>query len=217
MTSLQIINSTRDFVRKKLEKAESGHDWYHIQRVTKLAKYIGEKEKADLYIVELAALLHDIADWKFYQGDSSEGPKVARKWLTKLKVDKEIIDHVAEIISEMSFKGARVISHIRSLEGKVVQDADRLDAQGAIGIARAFSYGGYKQRLMYDPKIKPVLHKSATDYINSESTTINHFYEKLLLLKDRLNTKTARTLAKNRHKFMEEFLEEFYKEWNFNS
>jgi uncharacterized protein len=171
-------------------------------------------ENADLLIVELAALLHDIADWKLHDGDLSVGPKRAKDWLDSLAVDSSIADHVCAIIANISFKGAAVEQPPLSLEGKVVQDADRLDAMGAIGIARAFAYGGAKGRAIYDPAVRPTEHRSAASYLKSGSHTINHFYEKLLLLKDRMNTATGRAIAEARHRFMEDYLQQFYKEWD---
>jgi uncharacterized protein len=208
----EIINKTEDYVKSILLEESSGHDWWHIYRVWKLAKSIAEKEKADLFIVELAALLHDIADWKFTNGDEEVGPKLAREWLEPLGVEKKDIDHITEIIKDLSYKGAKVQTSMKTLEGKVVQDADRLDAMGAIGIARCFAYGGHKGREIYNPEIKPQLHDSADAYKNNKSPSINHFYEKLLLLKDLINTESAKAIAQKRHEFMEFFLVEFYKE-----
>jgi len=208
-----IIKKLAKEVKNKLNNECSGHDWWHVYRVWNLAKQIGRKEKADMYIVELTALLHDIADWKFYDGDETIGPKLARKILTSHNVPRNIIDHVCEIIATMSFKGADVKTKMKTLEGCVVQDADRLDAIGAIGIARAFAYGGHKGRTIYDPQRKPTLHKTKDAYFKNEGPTLNHFYEKLLLLKDRMNTKTAKELAIKRHKFMEKYLENFLEEW----
>ena len=166
-----------------------------------------------MFVVELAALLHDIADWKFNKGRFDIGPKIVRAWLEKLKVDEDAIAKVCEIVKNISFKGAGVKNLIKTKEGMVVQDADRLDAMGAIGIARAFAYGGHAGRTMYDPAVKSVKHRSFAAYKNAKSGTINHFYEKLLLLKDRMNTQTAKKIAAARHKFMEQYLDHFYKEW----
>ncbi|MCA9389905.1 HD domain-containing protein [candidate division WWE3 bacterium] len=210
----EIIDKTIKYVRDTLEGEGSGHDWWHVYRVWKTAHVIGEKEGADLVIVELAALLHDIADWKFHEGDEDIGPKTAEKWLTGLNLEQETIAHITGIIKNISFKGAGVADHMDSLEGKVVQDADRLDAIGAIGIARCFAYGGYTHREIYNPDKKPELHENKEKYKNSDSPSINHFYEKLLLLKDRMNTKTAVEMANERHQFMEQFLEHFYLEWD---
>lgn len=200
-------------VRRRMEGEEAGHDFWHVERVRRMAMRIGKHEGANMFIVELAALLHDIADWKFYGGDDTVGPKVAREILRKLRVQKNTVEHVCEIIATMSFKGAGVKASMRTLEGKVVQDADRLDALGAIGIARAFAYGGYRSRPLYDLYIKPAQHKTKETYIKSQGTTINHFYEKLLLLKDRMNTKTAKKIAASRHRFLKLYLARFFKEW----
>lgn len=208
-----IIEQTAAYVKKVLAYEGSGHDWWHIERVWRMAKRIGQDEKADLTVVELAALLHDIADWKAHNGDSSIGPKKAGDWLKSLSVDPIIIEQVTRIIANISFKGASVEQPTLTLEGKVVQDADRLDAIGAIGIARAFAYGGSKGRLIYDPTCKPINHDSADSYLTNNGTTINHFYEKLLLLKDRMNTATGKMIAEQRHRFMEDFLKWFYEEW----
>lgn len=215
MTKLQeaVIEQTAAHVRSQLEGEGTGHDWWHIERVLKNAIHIGREEGADLFIVQLAALLHDIADHKFHGGDDSVGPKVARQWLESINVDPNIVEHVGLIVRDISFKGADVIAAMHSLEGKVVQDADRLDAIGAIGIARAFAYGGFKQRELYNPAIKPERHDSFETYKNSQAPTINHFYEKLLLLKDRMNTATGQAMAAERHRFMEMYLEKFFKEW----
>lgn len=214
MSKQQVINKTAKFIKNKLSGEGSGHDWWHVYRVWKLAREIGKKEKGDLFIIELASLLHDIADWKFTNGDDSVGPQLAADWLAGLKVRQEIIDEVVNIIKCVSFKGAGVKNSIKTIEGKIVQDADRLDAIGAIGVARTFAYGGYKGREMYNPEIKPQMHRSFEAYKKSNSPTINHFYEKLLLLKDLINTNSARRIAIKRHKFMEAYLEEFYAEWN---
>lgn len=208
-----VIKKTESFAKDKLLGEGTGHDWWHVFRVWELAKVIGKKEKADLFIVELSALLHDIADWKFYHGDETIGPKVAREWLEKLKVEQKIIEKVCHIVEHVSFKGAGVESKMQTLEGKIVQDADRLDAIGAIGIARAFAYGGSKGRELYNPTIKPKQYKTFEEYKKSDGPTINHFYEKLLLLKDRMNTTTGKRFAESRHKYLEGFLKRFYKEW----
>lgn len=213
MNDTDVITQIAFEVREKLEGEGSGHDWWHIYRVWKMAEHIGRDEKADMLIVSLAALLHDIADWKFHDGDDTVGPRVAGEILAKHGVSKEIIDHVGQIILEGSFKGAGVKTAPSTLEGKVVQDADRLDAIGAIGIARTFAYGGHKGRLLYDPNSKPVAHETKEQYFKSTGSTINHFYEKLLLLKNLMNTQSAKTLAEGRHRFMEEYLDTFYKEW----
>jgi uncharacterized protein len=215
MTNQSIIKQTADYVRKALSGESSGHDWWHTERVWKNALLIAKHEKnIDLLIVQLAALLHDIADWKFHGGDDSVGPEKAREWLTSLKVDKKTISHVCEIIPAMSFKGAGVKSVMKSKEGMIVQDADRLDAIGAIGIARCFATGSKLGIMIYDPTTKPVFHKSAKEYVAAKTTSINHFYEKLLLLKDLMNTATAKKIAQKRHKVMEQYLDEFFKEWD---
>jgi uncharacterized protein len=213
MSSAQIIDRTAGHVKVALAGEASGHDWWHIERVWRTAKRIGQAEGADLLVVELAALLHDIADWKAHGGDSAIGPKVANDWLASLDLDAHVAQHVCQIIADISFKGAHVEQPALSLEGKVVQDADRLDALGAIGIARAFAYGGSQGRLIYDPQCQPTQHRTAAAYLNDNGTTINHFYEKLLLLKDRMNTATGKQIADKRHQFLEEFLRRFYEEW----
>lgn len=212
--SREIITKTEAFIREKLGADSSGHDWYHVDRVRRSAVMIGAAEGADLYITELAALLHDVADWKFHAGDDDAGPRVAGEWLASLQAEATLIAAVQQIIREVSFKGAGVATKPGTLEAAVVQDADRLDAIGAIGIARTFAYGGHKGHPMYDPTKPATLHESFEAYKKNSGTTINHFYEKLLLLKDRLNTATARKLAAKRHQFMEEFLAQFYREWN---
>lgn len=208
-----IIEKTVAFVKSTLQDAEGGHDWWHIYRVWQLAKKIAETEKVNLLIVELGALLHDIADAKFNDGDESIGPKKARSFLQSISVEEEFIAHVEKIIQHISFKGGNFEQPFNSPELAVVQDADRLDAMGAIGIARTFNYGGFKNRAIYHPDIQPNLTLSKEEYKNSTAPTINHFYEKLLLLKDRMNTNKGKTLAIHRHTFMEQYLEEFYKEW----
>lgn len=195
-------------------KGDPGHDWSHVDRVRKLALHIAKKEKADIFVVELAALLHDIADYKFYKGDEGIGGRMAAKWLRKSKVDEAVIKEILYIIREVSFKGAKVKSKVNTVEGMVVRDADKLDAIGAIEIARTFSFGGHFGVPIYVPGAKPTLHRSFAQYKKHSKSTINHFYEKLLLLKDRMHTKTGRRLAKKRHKFMEDFLKEFFEEWN---
>jgi uncharacterized protein len=208
----QVIKLTSNYVKDKLDGEGSGHDWWHISRVWHMAKHIGQKEKADLYVVELASLLHDIADWKFHHGDDNAGPIKASAWLKSINVDQKTIDHISDIIKTLSFKGAGVDDSMKTLEGKVVQDADRLDAMGAIGIARCFAYGGYKQNEVFDPEVKPTLHQTSESFKNNHSTSINHFYEKLLLLKDRINTKTAQPIAQERHRYMEQYLTRFFQE-----
>lgn len=212
-TNYEVISKTENYVKQILKNAEGGHDWFHIQRVRNLARTIGKKENANLYIVELGALLHDIADSKFYGGDEEIGPKKAREYLTSLDVDENIISHVEKIIANISFKGGHETQNFKSLELDIVQDADRLDAIGAVGIARTFNYGGHKGREIYNPEIKPNLHMTKEEYKKSNAPTLNHFYEKLLLLKDKMNTKTGKEIARNRHDFMEEFLKQFFAEW----
>jgi uncharacterized protein len=209
-----IIDKTCQFVEEKLAGEGSGHDWWHVHRVWNLAKNIAGQEGAEMQVVELAALLHDIADWKFHDGDDSKGPQMAEQFLVANQVERKVIDPVVEIVASISYKGAGVPTPMKTLAGKVVQDADRLDAIGALGIARTFAYGGYKNRLIYHPDEKPVLHQSFADYKKNQGHTINHFYEKLLLLKDRMNTVTGKKLAIARHQFMQNYLDQFYKEWD---
>ena len=213
----QIIANTVDFVKEKLKNAEGGHDWFHIQRVFKNAKIIAASEDVNGFIVALGALLHDIADSKFHNGDETIGPRIARQFLQEQQVPQDDILHVENIIKWISFKGGNEAQEFRSPELDVVQDADRLDALGAIGIARTFNYGGHKGRPIFDPDVKPNLNMSKEEYKASSAPTINHFYEKLFLLKDRMNTKTGKKLAEERHDFMVEFLEQFYKEWGLSS
>ncbi|HWQ99784.1 MAG TPA: HD domain-containing protein [Candidatus Methylomirabilis sp.] len=207
-----VIQQTHDHVRLALEGEGTGHDWWHIERVRALALRIGAEEGADLFIVELGALLHDIADWKFHD-DEHAGPRATREWLSSLNADQAVVDHVCDIVRGISFKGAGVATNMETLEGRVVQDADRLDALGAIGIARAFAYGGSKNRPLHDPDVVPTLHATFDAYRRDQGTTINHFYEKLLLLKDRMNTRVGKRLAEERHRYMEEYLERFFREW----
>jgi uncharacterized protein len=214
MSESDLIEHTAAHVRQALAGDSSGHDWHHIGRVWRTALYIGQHENADLQVVQLGALLHDIADWKFHGGDETAGPRAARDWLEAQAVNEATVSHVCEIIKCLSFKGANVATPMHTLEGQVVQDADRLDAIGAIGIARAFAYGGHAGRAIHDPDAPPEPHDSFAAYKNSKGATINHFYEKLLLLKDRMNTATAQRMAADRHAFMEEFLRRFYIEWN---
>jgi uncharacterized protein len=207
-----VINKTILFVQQTLKNAEGGHDWWHIHRVWTNARLIAQTEKADLLTVELAALLHDIADSKFHNGDEEVGPATAANYLQSIGIAPEIILHVQNIIRYMSFKSGFDQPVFHSTELAIVQDADRLDAIGAIGIARAFSYGGYKGREIYNPEIAPDLNMSKEAYKNSTAPTINHFYEKLLLLKDKMNTTTGKQLAQQRHNFMEQYLQQFYME-----
>ncbi len=214
MNKQEIIQKTIVFVKDTLTDAEGGHDWWHIYRVWKSAKHIAQHEDVDIFIVELGALLHDIADSKFHGGDEQVGPQKAREFLQSIKIDAQVIDHIEKIISNISFKGGRLPQNFKSPELDVIQDADRLDAIGAIGIARTFNYGGHKGRTIYNPEIKPNLQLSKEEYKNSEAPTLNHFYEKLLLLKDRMNTQTGKEMAEKRHDFMLTFLDQFYKEWD---
>ncbi len=214
MIPSELISKTILFVRKQLQNAEGGHDWFHIERVYKNAIAISENEKCNTMIVQLGALLHDIADSKFHNGDESIGPKVARTFLESEKVDAETINHVINIIENISFKGGNFEKKSSSIELEIVQDADRLDAIGAIGIARTFNYGGFKNRPLYNPAVPPNLQMNKEEYKNSEAPTINHFYEKLLLLKDKMNTETGKKMAQDRHHFMETFLSQFYAEWD---
>lgn len=210
---MSIIDNTILFVKKQLENAEGGHDWFHIERVYKNALLIAQEEDCDLIVVKLGALLHDIADSKFHDGDETIGPKTARIFLEKEKVDEVTIQHVIKIIENISFKGGHFGQQFHSKELAIVQDADRLDAIGAIGIARTFNYGGFKNRALYNPAITPNLNMSKEVYKNSDSPTLNHFYEKLLLLKDKMNTDSGKKIALERHKYMENFLSQFYAEW----
>lgn len=207
------VDQTIAFVKEQLSNAEGGHDWFHTERVYKNALLIAKTEPVDTLVVALGALLHDIADSKFNNGDETIGPKMAREFLFKLNVDSTIIEHVVNIIENISFKGGNEKQSFQSPELDVIQDADRLDAIGAIGIARCFNYGGYKNRQLYNPDIKPNLNMTKEEYKASKAPTINHFYEKLLLLKDKMNTKTAKQIALQRHQYMENFLKQFYKEW----
>lgn len=209
-----VIQKTIDFVKEVLSDAEGGHDWWHVYRVWKLSKHIAQAENVDNFVVELGALLHDIADSKFHDGDEEIGPRKAREFLTSLGVQEDVKIHVEKIISNISFKGGKHTQQFKSPELDVIQDADRLDAVGAIGIARTFNYGGHKGREIYNPEMKPNLTMTKEEYKNSSAPTLNHFYEKLLLLKDRMNTSTGKSMAEHRHTFMEQFLDEFYKEWN---
>jgi len=209
-----IISLTVQFVQQTLQGAESGHDWWHIQRVWNNAILISKTEQADTFIIELAALLHDIADSKFHDGDEEIGAQRAGEFLKSIGIEEKTIIHIQQIIRNMSFKASLGQVNFHSKEMEVVQDADRLDAIGAIGIARAFTYGGYKNRELYNPEIPPALTMSKEDYKKSDAPTINHFYEKLLLLKDKMNTDTGLRIAEERHRFMLTYLEQFYNEWN---
>jgi uncharacterized protein len=210
---MSLLDNTVIFVKKQLENAEGGHDWFHMERVYKNALLIASEEDCDLTVVQLGALLHDIADSKFHDGDETIGPKMARDFLENEKADEATIQHVIKIIENISFKGGNFEKQFNSKELEIVQDADRLDAIGAIGIARTFNYGGFKNRVLYDPEIAPNLKMSKEAYKNSEAPTLNHFYEKLLLLTDKMHTETGKKIALERHKYMENFLSQFYAEW----
>ena len=209
-----IIENTKKFVKQKLEKAEAGHDYWHILRVLRLSEKIAQKEGGNLLIVQLGALLHDIADAKFHQGDEQIGPQIAREYLLSQNVSNDIIEPIIRIIENISFKNSFEGQNYSSLELQIIQDADRLDAIGAIGIARAFIYGGYKNNPIYDPELKPNLKMDKETYKKGNTTTINHFYEKLLKLKNMMNTSTGKQIAEDRHRFMLQFLEQFYREWD---
>ncbi|MFV8365615.1 HD domain-containing protein [Flavobacterium sp. XS1P27] len=213
MINLDLIDKTILFVKEKLENAEGGHDWFHIERVFKNADLISKNEVCDVTVVKLGALLHDIADSKFHDGDETVGPRIAREFLESENVDEEIIMHVVNIIENISYKGGNFEKKFSSIELDVVQDADRLDAIGAIGIARTFNYGGFKNRALYDPNIAPNSSMTKEEYKKNDSPTLNHFYEKLLLLKDKMNTQTGKQIAQERHRYMEGFLAQFYAEW----
>ncbi|NQY28328.1 MAG: HD domain-containing protein [Flavobacteriaceae bacterium] len=214
MNKQQIIENTIVFVKDTLKNAEGGHDWFHTHRVLKNSQLIAKNEDVDEFVVSLGALLHDIADSKFHNGDETIGPKVAAEFLVNEEVDTGIIEHVVQIINNISYKGGKEARTFSSKELDVIQDADRLDAIGAIGIARTFNYGGFKNNAIYNPDILPELNMSKTEYKKGNGTTVNHFYEKLLLLKDKMNTKTGKQLAEQRHEYMELYLEQFYKEVN---
>lgn len=209
-----LIARTVEYVRAEMTGEGTGHDWWHVDRVWRMARRIGEEERANLTVVELASLLHDIADWKFHDGDEEIGPRTAGSWLQRNGADTATEQHVVDIIAEISFKGVCVQDSVSTLEAAVVQDADRLDAMGAIGIARTFAYGGYRGRAIYDPVRPPEVHATAEAYRANTSPTINHFHEKLLLLKNRMVTPTGRRLAEGRHRYMVEFLAAFHREWN---
>lgn len=213
MNNPELINRTIAFVKEKLNNAEGGHDWFHIERVYKNALLIAKGTECNLTVVQLGALLHDIADSKFYNGDEAIGPKTARLFLESENVEEEIVQHVVNIIENISYKGGNFERKFTSVELDIVQDADRLDAIGAIGVARAFNYGGFKNRALYNPEIAPVINMTKEEYKNNNAPTINHFYEKLLLLKDKMNTETGKQIAAERHHFMEIFLAQFYAEW----
>lgn len=208
------ISQTIDFVKSTLEGAEAGHDWFHTERVWKLAQNIAQGENCNLKVVEISALLHDIADPKFHNGDEDLAIKISDNFLRKIGVEENLIESILFVIKHISFKNRGELPEVLPIELQIVQDADRLDAIGAIGIARTFNFGGFKNNLMYDPNIKPNLNQSKEEYKKSNGTTINHFYEKLLLLKDLMNTQKGKAIAEERHQFMLRFLEQFYKEWN---
>ena len=213
MNNSELINKTIVFVKEKLNDAEGGHDWFHIERVYKNALLIAKDTDCDITVVQLGALLHDIADSKFHNGDETIGPKTARLFLESENVEEVIIQHVVNIIENISFKCGNFEKKFSSIELNIVQDADRLDAIGAIGVARAFNYGGFKNRALYDPEIAPVTNMTKEEYKKNNAPTVNHFYEKLLLLKDKMNTETGKQIAAERHKYMELFLAQFYAEW----
>lgn len=214
-TDQKLVDQTIIFLKAKMDSESTGHDWYHVERVWKLSKQIAvhEAKQHDELVLELGALLHDIADWKFYDGDLDEGPKQAEEWLKKINADEATIRKVKNIIKKTSFKGAGVKTNLNTVEEKIVHDADKLDAIGAIGIARTFAYGGHRGRPIYDPRLSPKEHKTFAQYKANSKHTVNHFYEKLLLLKDRMETKSGKKLAESRHNFMELYLKEFYDEW----
>lgn len=213
MNNIDIISKTITFVKEKLKNAEGGHDWFHIERVYKNTLQIAKDEVCNETVVKLAALLHDIADSKFNDGDETVGPEIARTFLESEAVDEEIVNHVIKIIENISYKGGNFQKEFTSIELDIVQDADRLDALGAIGIARAFNYGGFKNRALYDPKIAPKLKMTKEEYKSNDAPTLNHFYEKLFLLKVKMNTPTAKQIALERHRYMESFVAQFYAEW----
>jgi len=214
MDSQKLIDQTASKIKQQFQGEGSGHDWWHIFRVWQMSKNLQKSEGGDLLIIELAALLHDIADWKFAGGDDLAGGKAAREWLESISAPEAVIVHVCDIIDHISYKGANVPTPMSSIEGKIVQDSDRLDAMGAIGIARAFAYGGTKARPLHDPEADYSLHQTAESYKAGDKATIHHFYDKLLLLKDRINTAAAREIAEHRHQFLVDYLKEFHAEWN---
>ncbi|HEY3370004.1 MAG TPA: HD domain-containing protein [Prolixibacteraceae bacterium] len=212
MDRAQIIQKTADFIAREFASEGSGHDWFHIDRVRRLAVNIGQIEGSEAFITEMAALLHDLDDWKI-SGNQSHFPDKANKWLLDLDMEVDVIAAILQVIEDVAYQGVGTETRVRSIEGAVVQDADRLDAIGAIGIARTFAYGGHKGRLIYDPAIVPVMHSDFQSYQNSTAPTVNHFFEKLFLLKDRMNTNTAKSIAEQRHRLMENYLEQFFYEW----
>ncbi|TXI84071.1 MAG: HD domain-containing protein [Crocinitomicaceae bacterium] len=210
----QLVEIVKEKVQELFAHDTTGHDWFHIERVLKVAEYLQSKEGGNLELIQLAALLHDISDHKMNGGVLNAGGQVAFEMLVELGYDETKATMVKEIVDGVSYKGAHVQDVMTTVEGKIVQDADRLDAIGAIGIARAFAFGGSKNRPMYIPDYEPKMHTSFEEYASSKSHTVNHFYEKLLLLEARLHTETAKQIGKERHTFMEQFLEQFYNEWN---
>lgn len=216
MTKAEIVERTRAYLEGKFNTESSGHDYWHMYRVWQLAKHIAKSEKdVDIFTLELTALLHDIADWKFHDGDEEAGPRAAREWLEGFDVDNKVIEHVEDVIRNISFKGANVETNLKTIEGQIVHDADKLDGIGAVGIGRTFAFGGTVGRPMYDPNCIAEQHDTFEAYKNSiKNPTINHFYEKLFLIKDRMFTKTGKEMAQHRHKVMEEFLGEFLAEWD---
>jgi uncharacterized protein len=212
--SSELVCRVAEHIKAKFASESSGHDWHHIHRVWKVARQIGAREAVNQEVVELGALVHDIADWKFHDGDDSVGPREAERLLKIEGASAEVIEQVVEIVATISYKGAGVTTDMKSLEGQCVQDADRLDAMGAIGIARCFAYGGHAGRLMYDPEAPPVMHATAEAYKASKGHSLNHFYEKLFLLKDRMNTETGKAMAEERHRFMEQYVAQFLQEWH---
>ncbi|MGQ8337512.1 HD domain-containing protein [Sunxiuqinia sp. A32] len=216
MEAIEILLKTEKYIRDLFNKEGSGHDWWHIHRVRETAVKIGKEENANLFQIELAALLHDLDDWKINGSTYKENERV-KHWFEKIELDEDQQTQIIEIIQQVSYKGAGVKNHAKTIEAMVVQDADRLDAIGAIGIARTFAYGGNKNRLIFDPEVNPTMHQSFEEYQMDNGHTINHFYEKLLLLKDRMNTKTGKQLAIARHEFMENYLTQFFNEWELNT
>ena len=210
---MNYIEQTIKYVKEELKGAEAGHDWFHIERVYNNALNLLKSEKAKEQVVILGALLHDIADSKFHNGDETIGPKKANEFMTSIGIEEDVKEHVIKIIENISFKGGNFERKFASKELEVVQDADRLDAIGAIGIARAFQYGGFKNRTIHDPEEKPKFNMTKEEYKKHTGSTVNHFYEKLLLLKDLMNTETGKQIAQNRHEYMQGFLQQFYKEW----
>lgn len=215
MKKTQILSKTRQHIKTMMEGEGSGHDWWHVVRVVNNALTIADKEGGDKFVIELGALLHDIADHKFYDGDMTVGPRLAREWLTGVECDQNTIDEVVNIVENVSFKGGLNKHVMKTIEGKIVQDADRLDALGAIGIGRTFAFGGAMGKEMYNPGVQPSTFKTIAEVQKDlkQGHTINHFYEKLLTLKNKMNTKSGRVLALERHEFMEKYLEQFYAEW----